>query len=50
VDPIQRALMRIEWEDSQVFQRHRPQLLQLAVALGLSDVDLDNLFTQAGAL
>lgn len=49
-DPLQRDLMQIEWEDSQVFQRRRPQLVALAVQLGLDDAALDALFVQAGRL
>lgn len=49
-DPTQRALMQIEWEDAQTFQRDRPQLIALARALGLDDPSLDALFQQASTL
>jgi hypothetical protein len=50
VDPAQRQMMQIEWDDSQVFVRTRPSLIGLATALGLSSAQLDQLFIQAGAL
>lgn len=49
-DPMQRGMAQIEWDDSQEFTRDRPLLIQLATALGLDDVGLDNLFIQAGGL
>lgn len=49
-NPTQRALMQIEWDDSQVFQRNRPALLGLAAALGLNSTQLDSLFIQAATL
>lgn len=49
-DPMQRGMTQIEWDDSQEFTRDRPLLIQLATALGLDDVALDNLFIQAGGL
>lgn len=49
-DPVQRALMQSEWDDSQTFQRNRPALIQMATAIGLSSEDIDNLFTLAATL
>jgi hypothetical protein len=49
-NPVQRALMQSEWDDSQTFQRHRPALLQMAAAIGLASSDLDDLFTLAATL
>jgi hypothetical protein len=49
-DAMQRRMLQIEWEDSQVFQRHRPSLVALATALGLDDAALDQLFVTADAL
>lgn len=49
-DPLQRGLVQIEWDDSQEFQRARPTLIALATAIGMTDQDLDNLFTQAALL
>lgn len=49
-DPLQRSLMQIEWDDSQEFLRDRPQLIQLATALGLTDEQIDELFILAATL
>lgn len=49
-DPIQRALIQCEWDDSQVFERDRPALIALGGALGLSSAQLDALFISAAAL
>lgn len=49
-DATQRALIQIEWDDSQVFERDRPALIALAGALGLDGNDLDGLFRTASAL
>lgn len=49
-DATQRGMAQIEWDDSQNFERHRPLLVQIGVALGLNDEAMDNLFIQAAAL
>ena len=49
-DPVQRSMARIEWDDSQQFERKRPLLIALAAALGLGEEALDNLFIQAAQL
>lgn len=49
-DAAQRAMIQIEWDDSQVFERDRPALIALGSALGLSDTQLDNLFIEASQL
>lgn len=49
-DPTQRALIQIEWDDSQVFERDRPALIALGTALGLDSLALDALFIQASQL
>ena len=49
-DAAQRAMIQIEWDDSQVFDRNRPALIALGTALGLSSSGLDEIFVQAGAL
>lgn len=49
-DPVARALAQAEWSRSQVFERDRPLLIQLAGAMGLSSEDLDQLFINAAAL
>ncbi|MGV3682663.1 MAG: hypothetical protein ACO1PM_23530 [Acidovorax sp.] len=49
-DPVQRELLRIEWDDSQVFERARTLLITLATALGLDDDGTDQLFIAASQL
>lgn len=49
-DAAQRAMMQIEWDDSQTFERQRPSLIALASALGLTSEQLDGLFIQAASL
>lgn len=49
-DPVQRGMAQIEWDDSQAFERGRPLLVQIGMALGLDDAGLDALFVQAAAL
>lgn len=49
-DVAQRAMIQIEWDDSQVFERDRPALIALGSALGLTSVQLDDLFIKAGQL
>lgn len=47
-DPTERAMMQSEWDDSNQFERDRPQLIQLAGVLGLAAETLDALFIDAG--
>ena len=49
-DTMQRGMVQIEWDDSQVFERNRPTLLALAKAIGLDSAALDKLFLQAAKL
>ena len=49
-DPVHRGMAQIEWDDSQAFERGRPLLVQIGMALGLDDAGLDALFVQAAAL
>lgn len=49
-DATQRGLAKIEWEDSQVFERSRPFLIQIGAALGLDSAGLDDLFIFAATL
>jgi hypothetical protein len=49
-DATLRALMQIEWDDSQDFERYRPSLIAIGGAIGLDDADMDALFVQAAAL
>lgn len=41
---------RLAWEDAQEFRRTSPTMLQMAAALGLSDAQLDALFTTAASI
>jgi hypothetical protein len=50
-DPLQRGLMQDEWDQAQTFERHRPQLIMMAAAIGLdTDEKLDELFVFAATL
>jgi len=49
-DPLERQLAQIDWDDSQEFARDWPLLLSIGQSLGLSDADIDGLFSQAGTL
>ena len=49
-DAAQRAMIQIEWDDSQEFERDRPALIALGSALGLTSVQLDALFIGAAQL
>jgi len=46
----QKEAASIEWEYSQTVERSRGFVLTLGAALGLTDLELDNLFTLAGTL
>ena len=49
-DATQRAMIQIEWDDAQVFERDRPALIALGSALGLTNTQLDDLFIGAAQL
>lgn len=49
-DPVQRELVRIEWNDSQAFEHERPLVITLATALGIDKSGLERLFIAAGRL
>lgn len=49
-DPTERMLMQVAWDDAQNFMRDDPFLVKIAVALNLTDADLDALFTTAASL
>ncbi|NWO08543.1 MAG: hypothetical protein HLX50_23395 [Alteromonadaceae bacterium] len=46
-DPVQRKLTRAWYRDSQVFERYRPELIEVAEALGKTSNDMDNFFRKA---
>lgn len=43
-------LVKIEWQDSLNFERHRPLVISIGNAVGLDDNGLDNLFRFASTL
>jgi len=45
-----RAMVQIEWDDSNEFDRYRPALIGLATALGMTSAQLDQLFITASKL
>lgn len=49
-DPGTDALARLAWTDAQEFRRQSPTVLAMAGALGLTEQQLDNLFTTANAI
>lgn len=49
-DATQRRAAQIEWEYAQTVDRTSAFTLQLAAGLGLTNTQLDDLFTQAAAL
>ena len=49
-DPTQRRAAEIEWEYAQTVDRTSAFTQQLAAGLGLTEQQLDSLFTQAAAL
>ena len=50
LDEPHRSAANIEWEYSQTVERNRPLVLTLGEALGLTDEDLDALFTLSDTL
>ena len=49
-DPLQRTLAQIDWDDAQVFERNNQTLVMLAASLGLTEQQLDELFSLAATL
>lgn len=49
-DMVQRGLAQIEWDDSQEFERNRPLVASIGMALGLNSAALDDLFITASRL
>ena len=49
-DALQRGMVQIEWDDSQMFERQRPTLISLASAIGMDSQAIDDLFIQAAKL
>jgi len=49
-DSTQRALIQIEWDDSQDFVRSRESVTAIGTAIGLDSIALDEIFTFAASL
>ncbi|MBC3927768.1 hypothetical protein [Undibacterium sp. CY21W] len=49
-DPTERMLTQVAWNDAPNFRRDHPFLVKIAMALNLTDTDLDALFTTAASL
>ena len=49
-DAAERAMIQIEWDDSQEFERTRPSVIAIGTAIGLSSSQLDDLFVLAATL
>lgn len=50
LDEPMRSLARVEWEYSNMFQRHRPLVVQVATMLGWTEQQVDALWELAGSL
>lgn len=48
-DPVAKRMTEIEWNESQTFQRHRPLVVQLGTAIGLTSEGIDALFIDAAS-
>lgn len=49
-DPQTDMLARLAWQDAQEFRRQSPTVLSMAGALGLTEQQLDDLFTTAAGI
>jgi len=49
-DPATPVLAKLAWADAQDFKRNSPTIAQMAAALGLTDQQLDDLFTTAATI
>ena len=49
-DAAQKAMIQIEWDDSQEFQRNRFSVIAIGSAIGLNSAQLDDLFVLAATL
>ena len=44
------ALAKLAWADAQEFKRNSPTVLSLSASLGLTEAQLDELFTTAASI
>lgn len=49
-DPMHRDLAQIEWDNSQVFERYRPLVIQIGTVIELDENGMDDLFRSASKL
>lgn len=49
-DPVTDPITVLAWDNGLTFERSSPTIASMAVALGLTDMDLDSLFTAAAAI
>ena len=49
-DNMQHQIIQIEWQDATVFERNNSNLLTMAVIMGLSSAQIDELWEQAATL
>lgn len=49
-DPATSGLARLAWQDAQEFRRTSPTVVGMGLALGLTDVQLDQLFITAAGI
>ena len=49
-DPATPALAKLAWQDAQEFKRTSPTVLTMADALGLTEEQIDSLFTTAAGI
>lgn len=50
VDPMQRRLAQVAWDDSADFKRDDPFLIKVGIALSLTENQIDDLFVTAASL
>jgi hypothetical protein len=50
LDPTQKALIQIEWDESLEFERTRPSLIAMGTVIGLDSAGIDQLFITAATL
>ena len=49
-DPVHKGLAQIYWDDSQVFERRHPMMMQIGAMIGLDDQAMNTAFREAAKL
>ena len=49
-DPVQKKIAEIYWNESVSFNRDEPMLISIGTQIGLTSLDIDNLFITAASL